>query len=83
MTLYFNFIHITIINSLPMFFPWNHNTNLVIHRRCRWVFFQLWINIFIIDIVANSDEFLLFVRASEKNYSHTNSILKRDLTGIG
>lgn len=48
-----------------------------------WVLEELRVLIEVVDIVANSEEFLLVVGASNKYTSNSNNLLLRELTHIG
>ena len=45
---------------------------------CWWVLIQLGLFVVVVDIVADSEEFLVVVRASQKNGSHSNNVVARN-----
>ena len=46
------------------------------------IFFELWVYIFIVDVIAYSDEFLILVRTGQQNDCDPYDVLRRDFTWI-
>lgn len=48
-----------------------------------WVLPQLRIGVFVVDVVAHTDELLSMVRAGDEDHGHTHSISLRDEGWVG
>ena len=49
----------------------------------RWVLSELWVGVFIVDIVTDTDELLSVVGAGDERHGYPHSITLRNQPGVG